>query len=137
LLKEIYDELRGIWVAATPEEVVRQGWLQRMVHSLGYPKGRIGVEKSLRLLTPEGYTCQRRADIICYDSDFQPLVLIECKAGELTEGALSQVLGYNAVIGARHVAIVNAQEIEFRYNLPSGVVVFHYLPQYEELFKHG
>ena len=46
-MKLIYDEIRRAWVKATPEELVRQQWIHRMIHDLGYPKEWIVVEKAI------------------------------------------------------------------------------------------
>jgi type I restriction enzyme M protein len=138
-VKQIYDEIRGKWVAATPEELVRQTWLQKLILTLGYPKGFIAVEKKLDSL-PHRETCpDRRADIVCYRSDLTPLLLIECKAEDLSikdlDRALEQALGYNTYIEAAYVAVVTRQAVRFRYNLHCARCVIHHLPAYEELIK--
>jgi hypothetical protein len=134
--KLVYDEIRKSWVTATPEEVVRQQWLQRMVCQLGYPKELIAVEKSLK--TPE-----RRVDILCYaraglgEGGLFPLLLIECKKGSLSEDALNQVIGYNDSVGACFVAIVGKEEALFRYfdKERNEFVSCSFLPLFKELLQ--
>ena len=46
-LSELYDPIREMWVAATPEEEVRQRLIALMIHSLGFPRGLLAVERSL------------------------------------------------------------------------------------------
>lgn len=143
--KLIYDEIRKDWVRATPEEVVRQQWLQRMVCQLGYPKEFIVVEKSLSelphlasLKTPE-----RRLDILCYakksssEGGLFPLLLIECKRGSLSEDALNQVIGYNDSVGACFVAIVGREEALFRYfdKEKNQFISCSFLPLFKELLQ--
>jgi len=134
-VRQIYDEVRGKWVAATPEEIVRQTWLQKMVSLLGYPKGLIAVEKQLGSLSDGSVCPDRRADIVCYRKDLRPLLLIECKAEDLTEKALDQALGYNDYVKADYVAVVNEHGIRFRYSLHCARCVIEHLPTYEELIK--
>lgn len=111
----IYDPLRKLHVKATPEELVRQKWLDKMIE-LGYPPQHIAVEKSLRELLSHTFSKEklpsRRVDIVCFSSKgLTPLLMIECKAIPLTEDALQQVLGYNHFLKATFVAIANASQI--------------------------
>ena len=43
----LFCPLRKIWVAALPEEKIRQALIQKMTQHLGYPLGNIALEKSL------------------------------------------------------------------------------------------
>lgn len=126
---EVFDPVRNLWVAATPEEIVRQLWIKKMVEELGYPKELIAVEKQVVGLN-------RRLDLLCYSKkkdDLKPLLLIECKAGEIGDEALSQAVGYNSAIGAPYVAVVNQNEIIFQYNLNCQLCKITKLPLYKEL----
>jgi hypothetical protein len=117
LNKLIYDEIRKKWVKATPEEQVRQLWIQRMTCQLGYPKEILVVAKALKEL-PLGLEKlpDRRLDILCYakgEKGIFPLLLIECKKGRLTDDALNQLIGYNFYIRAPFVAAVSLDEVRF------------------------
>lgn len=113
--RQIFDSFRGIWVKATPEEIVRQSALRTMVHDLGYPRELIAVEKEIGELVPLGSvtTPQRRIDIVCFkktlNSGLLPLILIECKDEPFTQKAIDQVIGYNAFIKAPFLAVVSRQ----------------------------
>lgn len=143
--KQIFDEIRGIWVAATPEEIVRQKLLHRMVHQLKFPKELIAVEKSIEEIVPlfsaKSRLPARRADIICFakgahpGSAFYPLLLIECKQGAIDEGAMDQVLGYNHFIQAYFVAVANDVELRLgHYNSDLKNYDFiSFLPTYHQL----
>src|SRR5690242_1968972 len=114
--KLVFDEIRSLWVKATPEELVRQRWIRRMVDELGFPKELIVVEKGIQELPHLAFrkAPERRLDILCYgkgeDSLF-PLLLIECKEGKLSESAINQVLGYNHFVEAPFVAVVSDNEV--------------------------
>ena len=131
-MREVFDIIRQRWVAATPEEIARQTWIQRMVGELKFPRALFAVEKELKTLPhlaqEKPSLPNRRIDILCFmkiDETVKPLLLIECKEAELTQEALDQVAGYNYYVGAPYVAIVNQSAIRFRcdkreiFTLPS------------------
>ena len=130
-MKQVFDSLRGNWVDATPEELVRQTWLQRMVQELGYPKGYLAVERELKTLAHlqnhQGPLPSRRIDILCFRK-LKPLLLIECKK-RLSQEAMDQVLAYNQFVQAPYVAIVDRSQIRFRFADRE----VDYLPMYDEL----
>lgn len=141
--KVIYDEIRQDWVRATPEEVVRQQWLKRMVGQLGYPRELIVVEKTLKEL-PHLAFCEvanRRLDILCYGKEVQgslfPLLLVECKEGLLSGDALNQVIGYNDHVGAYFVAALGKDKALFRYfDAEKNQFIFcQFLPPFKELVQ--
>ncbi len=113
--RQIFDSFRGIWVKATPEEIVRQSLLRKMVHDLGYPRELIAVEKEISELVPfnTAATPQRRIDIVCFkknlNSGLLPLILIECKDEPVTQKAINQVIGYNAFIKAPFLSVVSRE----------------------------
>jgi hypothetical protein len=69
-MQEVYCQIRKEWVAAQPEELVRQALVRRMVDELGYPSSLITVEKSLQQLPhieQSGLKLPlRRADILVF-----------------------------------------------------------------------
>ncbi len=141
-MKEVYDGVRRQWVAATPEEIVRQLWLKKMIETLGYPKELFVIEKELKTLPhlqgSQERIPNRRADIIFFARDIHPeyalfpLLMIECKAIPLTPQALQQVLGYNTFVGALYVAVVNREEVLF----VDGDRKSDFMPSYAQL-KQG
>ncbi len=136
----LYDAIRKSWVKRTPEEVVRQTLLQAMVGKLGFPPSLIAVEKELKSMPHlKNYPHKlpdRRADVVCFSSVLYrdnlplPLLLIECKENRIDQAAKEQVLGYNAFVQARFVALASPEGI--RLLLPEGKEVIG-LPRYEEL----
>ncbi len=91
---EVFDPWRRRWVALTPEEWVRQHFLNHLVHDLGYPAGRIAVEAPLVL-----HGLPKRADAVVYDAEGRPLMLVECKAPSVPIGqaVFEQAARYNIV----------------------------------------
>ena len=140
-VSEIYDPIRKKWVAALPEEVVRQELLQKMM-GLGYPKSHIAVEKELKELPHlAAFTTlpERRIDVLCFAHNIHPyfplypLLLIECKEGYLRESAFEQLMGYNDYVKAPFLAIVTEDTVEVFYNMKNSVQSVRFLPSYEEL----
>lgn len=117
----LYDPIRRDWVAATPEEYIRQQLLDRLINILGFPEELMMVEKDLcqmphLSLQRAGCLPKRRADIVCFAKDIHPqsslypLLLIECKAVPITSGVMRQILGYNHYMKAFFIAVVNQNE---------------------------
>lgn len=114
-MKQVFDEVRSAWVAATPEEIVRQQWIRRMVGELGFPRALLVVEKELKELPHLRYLPQlfpaRRIDLLSYAKDLTPLLLIEFKVEAVSESMLEQVLAYNTFVKAPAVAVANERRI--------------------------
>ena len=89
----IFDEVRKRWVLLTPEEWVRQNFLQYLIFVKKYPASLIAVEKQIRL-----NDLKKRFDIVVFDQNSQPWMIVECKAMDvpLDKTVLDQVLRYNA-----------------------------------------
>lgn len=100
----IYDNCRLSWVKLTPEEWVRQHFTAYLSDVLGYPRGIIGNEVSLRL-----NNTARRADTIIYDCHGEPYIIVEYKAPniEITQEVFNQILRYNLVLRAPYLAVSN------------------------------
>lgn len=112
----------------TPEEVVRQSLIQKMIHDLGFPKGLISVEKGIG---------SRRTDIVCYTKEMNPLLLVECKAHELNAAAVSQAFGYNDVIKAAFICLANSTEIKTLWQEQGRIASVPFLPKYSELYARA
>jgi len=100
----IFDAIRKRWVILTPEEWVRQNFIQFLVVVKNYPAALIAVEKEIRLgeLT-------KRFDIVIYDRNSLPWMIIECKEMNvaLTEPVLNQALRYNISLKVPFIVITN------------------------------
>lgn len=138
----LFDPVRQIWVKATPEEIVRQRWMEHMMSSLGFPKELFVIEKNLAELPHlQGKrVSDRRIDLLVYVpllERLDPLLLIECKQGSLSSLHTEQLIGYNVHVGAPYVALVNHDEVRFGFRRAgAGEYQFHhFLPSFAELKK--
>lgn len=100
----IFDLIRRKYLVLTPEEWVRQHLINLLINVLDYPKTLISVEGGLKY-----DKLQKRSDILVFDRESKPFLLIECKAPEvkLSQSTVRQASIYNARIGAPHLAISN------------------------------
>lgn len=92
-----------------PEERVRLQIVEYLLREVGFSASRISFESPVHLPRDKSAS---RTDVICFDKEFQPLLLIECKASEikLTEKASIQIARYNQKVGAPFLLITNGLE---------------------------
>ena len=102
--KFLFDPIRKIWVSITDEEWVRQNFIQYLTRELNYPVSLIAVEKEIQL-----GELKKRFDILVYNKDHEPWMLIECKAPEinLDEKTFQQVLRYHLSVPCSYLIITN------------------------------
>lgn len=100
----IFDPVRKAWLLLTEEEWVRQNFVAYLVKERGYPQSLIALEKELLL-----NGLKKRFDVLVYNSDHQPWMMVECKAPgvALSEAVLQQALRYNMTIPVNYIIITN------------------------------
>ena len=126
----IWDPLRKKDVARTPEEVVRQ-WFINMLHSnLHVPLHMMMSEAGLKLGDK-----QFRADILVYDRKAHPLAIVECKRPEveLTQEVLDQAIRYNMVLDVKYIIITNGVKTYICGKQDGRYAFLKALPTYNEM----
>ena len=100
----IFDAIRKIWLLLTEEEWVRQNFVNYLIMVLKYPSTLIALEKEIIL-----HDMRKRFDILVYDRQHQPWMIIECKEPRvaLSENVLQQVLRYNIRLPVEYIVITN------------------------------
>jgi type I site-specific restriction endonuclease len=100
----IFDAFRKKYVLLTPEEWVRQNFLQYLVTEKKYPLSLIAVEAGLKY-----NQMQKRADVLVYDKQGQPFLLVECKAPEvkISQDTFDQVARYNMIFKVNYLVVTN------------------------------
>lgn len=100
----IYDRLRHKYVALTPEEWVRQHFVDYLISHKGYPGSLIVNEAGITL-----NNTRRRCDTVVYDRSASPLVIIEYKAPSvnISQSVFDQIVRYNMVLRARYLFVSN------------------------------
>ena len=100
----IFDAIRKQWLVLNEEEWVRQNFVQYLIQTLRYPAAFIAMEKEIML-----GELKKRFDILVYDKDHHPWMMIECKAPaiNLNDATLEQVLRYNISVPVPFLIITN------------------------------
>ena len=102
----IFDELRKQWVRLTPEEWVRQNFIQYLIQIKKYPASYIAVERKMILgeLT-------KRFDLLVFNKAARPWLMVECKAlgRALDKTVLWQALHYNLALPVKYLVITNGE----------------------------
>ncbi|MBK9046035.1 MAG: type I restriction enzyme HsdR N-terminal domain-containing protein [Bacteroidetes bacterium] len=102
--KEIFDSLRRKFVLLTPEEWVRQHFVEFLKNELGYPASLIAIEKGFKVNQRS-----KRADIVIHNRSGMPWMIVECKASHvvLTEEAFYQAASYHLKLNVSYLIITN------------------------------
>ncbi len=100
----IFDSLRRRYVALTPEEWVRQHFVNWLVTHKGYPSALMANEIALSLGDKK-----LRADSILYDKHLQPRMIIEYKAPtiQITQKVFEQIAAYNMLLHVDYLVVSN------------------------------
>jgi|TARA_B110000444_G_scaffold57640_1_gene53721 predicted type IV restriction endonuclease len=128
---QIFDEVRKGYFKLTPEEWVRQHVINYLAVYKNYPIGLMQVEKLIKY-----NNLNTRADLIVNDRDFNPVVLVECKAPNVKIGkdAFDQIAKYNFSLKAKYLFVTNglkhyccsinyaSGETEFLNDIPAKIV---------------
>ena len=100
----IFDPVRRKFVALTPEEWVRQHFVNYLICNKGYPQELLANEVSLKL---NGTT--KRCDTVAYDRFLAPLMIVEYKAPhiEITSAVFDQIARYNMALHVHYLTVSN------------------------------
>lgn len=102
--KYIFDIIRKRYMVLTPEEVVRQLIIHYLIEEKAYPKNKIKVEKGLKVNTMD-----KRCDILIFDEDFEPILLVECKSAKVKvdQKVFEQIGRYNMTYKVPYLLVTN------------------------------
>ena len=100
----IFDPLRRKFVALTPEEWVRQHFVNLLTEIKGYPKGLLANEVQLNL-----NGTKKRCDTVLFDKNLQARMIVEYKAPhvEITQNVFDQITRYNMVLKVEYLIVSN------------------------------
>ena len=122
----IYDPVRRMYVALTPEEWVRQHFVHFLLDEGGYPKELMQNEVGLQL----GATT-KRCDTLLYDRSLRPQMILEYKAPHipLSEAVLQQIVRYNYVLRVPYLVLSNGIE-HLVCQIDYDEMTYTFLPQF-------
>lgn len=100
----IFDELRKKNLILTPEEWVRQHFVQFLIIHKKYPRSLIKLEGSLIL-----NNLQKRTDIIIFNKNGTANILVECKAAtvKINQKVFDQAARYNYIHQVNYLIVSN------------------------------
>lgn len=100
----LFDEIRKKHLIITPEEWVRQHFVQYLINQKKYPKTLIKLEGGLRL-----HGMAKRTDIVVFDKTGDKILMIECKAPavNIDQKVFDQIARYNITHKIRLLAVSN------------------------------
>jgi hypothetical protein len=128
----LFDAIRKKNIVITPEEWVRQHFVQYLINQKNYPKTLIKLEGGHKL-----YGRAKRSDIVVYNPRGEKILLVECKAPSVTidQKTFDQVARYNMVHKVKIVAVTNGlQHYYCRIDFDAGNYRFiEELPGYTEI----
>ncbi|MDE5843580.1 MAG: type I restriction enzyme HsdR N-terminal domain-containing protein [Muribaculaceae bacterium] len=125
---KIYDSLRAKYVAATPEEYVRQHFINYLIHFMHYPASHIANEIGIEL-----NGTKKRCDSVVFGNDMLPLMIIEYKAPnvEITQVTFDQIARYNMRLKAKYLIVSNGMQ-HFCCVMDYDKDTYHFLPRIPE-----
>lgn len=128
----VFDRLRRKFVTLTPEEWVRQHFINYLITEKGYPQALIANEIQINLNNQK-----RRCDSIVYDKTISPLVIVEYKSPDvdITQAVFDQIARYNIVLKVKYLIVSNGLS-HYCCRMDYSTQTFEYLsdiPAYLEL----
>jgi hypothetical protein len=100
----LFDELRKKHIVITPEEWVRQHFVQYLINQKHYPKTLIKLEGGLKF---NGMA--KRSDIVVFNAEGKKILLVECKAPSVAidQKVFDQIARYNMTHKVALLAVTN------------------------------
>lgn len=130
--RNIFDPLRRKYVALTPEEWVRQHFINFLISCKGYPGSLLANEIAITL-----NGTSKRCDSILFDRQGQPQMIVEYKAPtvKITSKVFDQIARYNIVLKVKFLIVTNGIDhycckVDYQNNR---CVFLQGIPDYEEL----
>ncbi|HLR38116.1 MAG TPA: type I restriction enzyme HsdR N-terminal domain-containing protein [Chitinophagaceae bacterium] len=102
----IWDSIRKKNLVLTPEEWVRQNFIQHLIQILAYPASLLSIEKEIKVGKR-----RKRCDIVVY-KEAKPWMIIECKEPDvhIDKKVLNQILNYNMTLQVPYLILTNGPE---------------------------
>jgi hypothetical protein len=100
----LFDEIRKKHLIITPEEWVRQHFVQYLINQKKYPKTLIKLEGGLQL-----HGMAKRTDIVVFNTLGEKILMVECKAPSVNidQKVFDQIARYNMTHKVPLLAVSN------------------------------
>lgn len=102
----IFDAIRKKYLVLTPEEWVRQHFINLLLSHYGYSKSLLRLEGGLSY-----NKLQKRTDIVVFDNEGKPFLLVECKAADVSinQAVIAQASRYNLTMRCPFLVVSNGK----------------------------
>ena len=100
----VFDPLRRKYVALTPEEWVRQHFVNYLITHKNFPQELVANEVLIKL-----NGTSKRCDTVAYNRFLTPLMIVEYKAStvNITSAVFDQIVRYNMVLKVKYLTVSN------------------------------
>lgn len=132
--RTLFDPVRKKYVAFTPEEWVRQHFVNYLVTVKHFPQALLANEVLIKL-----NGTSKRCDTVAYNRFLVPLVIVEYKAPSIpiTNAVFDQIARYNMVLRVKYLIVSNGID-HYCCRIDYEKQTYFFLkgiPEYEELEK--
>ena len=113
-----------------PEEEVRRFIINYLIRNFKYDKSLFRIEQKISENTSER---SFRPDVIVYDNNYNPFLIIECKARNIniTEETVFQIQKYNKFLNSKYLLITNGLKI-FCWKLNGNTYIKSEIPYFQK-----
>lgn len=124
----VFDTIRNSYVVLTPEEWVRRHVVEFLISHCGVPRLSVTEEYPVNI-----NTLNQRADVVVFDKQVKPLILVECKAPtvKIDKTVVDQAMRYNSVVKARYIILTNGLKHYCFEQTDQECTQMNTFPQYE------
>ena len=128
----VFDRLRKQFTRLTPEEYVRQHFINYLIEHKNYPEALMANEMMI-----EVGNLKKRCDTVLYDKLMTPVVIVEYKSPsiKITQETFDQIVMYNSALRVPWLIVSNGLEhfcckIDYEkgsYNFEKEIPYYHNL----------
>lgn len=126
----IYDPTRKKYLINSPEEWIRQNFIEYLHNKKGFPISLMATEK-LTIINNQ----KNRSDIVCFNRQGKPILLVECKSEKiiLDSTVFEQAQNYNSVLKTKYILITNGKKTICFYINNNQAKCLKKIPNYHEI----
>jgi hypothetical protein len=128
----IWDRIRKKYIVLQPEEWVRQHFINFLIEEKKVPASLISLEYG------QNYnTLSKRCDIVVWDDNLKPLLLVECKASHIAidDDVFFQAVTYHSQLGVRFLVLTNGIAHHFYSMNIHDFQLIENLPDFNEMIN--
>ena len=130
----ILDLIRKKYILLSPEEWVRQNFINYLIHDKNYPGSLMENEATIKL-----NNMTRRCDTVVYNNNLKPLAIVEYKRPDvkIDQKVFDQIVRYNIVLRVDFLIVSNGlSHFCCKMNYENQSYSFlESIPEYKELRK--